>query len=119
MATATESPFWADTNAQEKILEEMEKALERSGGWWMIQLGPSCLMHGSRVVKSATKCLWGYTLEGYGEAVAEALAPDDDSSDESFCRGLVFRILRVHSKLRKEVLKALLREKLDGVSLEE
>lgn len=111
-------PFWSDTQAQQQVVDKLKNILQESEAWWILLLSPSCYMMVSDALRTETKNLWGYTDEKYGETVAEPLAPEGNSNIR-FCRGLVFHILRQHPQLRKEVLKALMREALDNVSLEE
>lgn len=113
---AENTPFLADAKAQELVIGELRDTLKKSEGWWVLLMAPSCLIKVSNVVGSCAQSILGRTREGYGEAVAESLAPLGNSN-LGFCRGLVFRILRIHPELRKEVLKALLKERLDYVTL--
>lgn len=110
-------PFWANAQQQQKAKSALEKVLKESEAWWVLLLAPSCLI-GLNQHHSSTKSLWGLTLEGYGEAVAEFLLGKFGTT-ASFYRGLIFHILRFDPKLRSEVLKALLKEQIDKVAIED
>lgn len=117
MATSTEKkPFWSDTEAQEQVTQELKEVVQKTEAWWIILVAPSCLIRISDAIGSYTQSLWGHTHEGYGEAVADSFV-SGKNPNLSFCRGIVYRILRIHPELRKEVLKALLKEQVDGVPL--
>lgn len=118
MATETRKALWEDVAAQELTAKKLEVIVREVEGWWILLVGPSCLIKVASHFASEIRSLWGRTHEGYGEAIAEALAPEGDSNI-NFCRGLVFRILRMHPGLRKEVLKTLLKEEIDGIPLED
>lgn len=110
-------PFWSDSLMQDRVARELEGILEKTEAWWVLLMAPSKLIKVG-IPFPLNKSLWGHTHEGQGEAVGEALAPADNSNI-AFLRGLVFHLLRINPGLRKEVLKALLKEQVDGVPLEE
>lgn len=115
--------LWSDGAKQKEVLQQFSDLVEETEPWFILLVGPSVLLgsaenHENRKAPiKVNESLWGNTDPSYGEHIARFIKQHGWNVDRLF-KGMIFEMLKDNPELKKFVLKALLKESVDGKPLE-